>query len=78
MDKFDLFDLVRMQDNQQFLTEHLLYQATLYTLFASPVNNIIITNNQQSTINIKTIKLLNNSTKNILTINMDQINDSQH
>ena len=56
MDKFDLFDLVHTQGNQQFLKEHILYQPTLYTLFASPVNNIITNKNQRSTINTKTIK----------------------
>ena len=74
MDELDLFDLVHMQDTQQFLKEHLLYQTILYTLFASLVNNIIINKNQQNTINAKTNKLLNDSTKNTLTSNMDQIN----
>ena len=74
MDKFDLFDLVHMQDIQKFLKEYFLYQATLYTLFASSVNNIITNKNQQSIINTKTIKLLKDSVKNILISNMDQIN----
>ena len=74
MYKFDFFHLAYMQDNQQFLKEHLLYQTTLYILFASPIINNIINKNQQSTINTKTIKLLNDSAKNILTSNMDQIN----
>ena len=75
MDDCDLFDLVCMQDNQQFLKEHLLYQTTLYTLFASTVNNNIIIKNQQNSMNTKTIKLLNHSAKNTLTSNMDQINN---
>ena len=63
-----------MEDNQQFLKEHLLHQTTIYTLFASSVNNNIIIKNQQNTINTKKIKLLNHSTKNIMTSNMEQIN----
>ena len=58
MDKFDLFDLVYMQDNQQFLNEYLLC-----TLIASPVNNNKMIKNQQNTIITKTIKLLNHSAK---------------
>ena len=46
MDKLVLFSMVHMEGNQQFLKEHLLYQTTMYTLFASPVNNIIINSNQ--------------------------------
>ena len=65
----DLFDLVHMLDNQQFLWERLLYQTTMYTLFASPVNNNIISKNQQNTTKTKTIKLLSNSAKNILRSN---------
>ena len=75
MDKFDLFHLVSAYARHQwFLEEHLLYRPTLYTLIASPVNNIIINKNQQTTINAKTIKLLNDSANNLLTSNMDQIN----
>ena len=66
MVEFDLFDLVHMQDNWQHLKDHLLYQPILYTLYYSPVNNIIIDKNQQCTINTKTFKLLNDSAKNIL------------
>ena len=66
MDEFVLFDLVHMEDNQQFLKEHLLHQTTMYTLFASPVNNNIIIKNRQNTINSKTIKSLIDSAKNIL------------
>ena len=64
MDEFDWFDFVHMEENKQFLKEHLLHE-TIFTISLNfLIDNNIIIKNQQNTINNKTIKLLNHSAKN--------------
>ena len=45
MDKFDLFDLLHMEDNQQYVKASSIHGTIMYTLYNSPVNNNIFKKN---------------------------------
>ena len=64
MDKFNLFNLVQMQNNQQYLEASSIHETTMYTLYNSPINNNIIKKNHHDSNKNRTVKLINYSAKN--------------
>ena len=64
MEEFDLFDLVYIQNNQQYLQASSIHQTTMYKLFQSPINNNILKKNQHDLNKNRAVKLLNYSAKN--------------
>ena len=41
MDKFDLFNLVRIKNNHQYLKSYSIQETTMYTLYDSLINDNI-------------------------------------
>ena len=45
-DEFDLFNLVYIQNDQQYLQASSIHQTIMYTLFQTPINDNILKKNQ--------------------------------
>ena len=67
-DKFDLFNLVYIQNNQQYLEASSIHQTIMYTLFQTPINDSILKKNQHNSNKNRTVQLLNYSAKNYTNI----------
>ena len=75
-DEFDLFNLVYIQNNQQYLEASSTHQTIMYTLFQTPINYNILKKNQHNSNNNKTVKLLNYSAKNYIYIKYGSTNST--
>ena len=64
MNKFDLFDLVNIQNNQPYLKSSSILETIMYTLFDTPINNDILKKNTNESNKKKTVQLINYSAKN--------------
>ena len=62
MDEFDLFNLVYIQNDKQYLQAYSIHQTTMHTLFQSPINDNILKKNDSN--KNRTMKLLNYTAKN--------------
>ena len=63
MNEFDLFHLVHIQNDQQYIQTSSIHQTTMHTLFRSLTNNIIMKKNQHNSNKNRIVKLLNYSAK---------------
>ena len=64
MDKFDLFNLIYQQENQQYLDIISIHETTMYTLCHSPINNNILEKNQHDSIKNRIVKYVYYSANN--------------
>ena len=64
MDKFDSFNLVFIQNTQQFLKLSSINETTMYTLHNSPINNNKLKKNQHELNKNRTVQSINYSAKN--------------
>ena len=78
MNKFDLFDLMYMQEKQAYLKLSSIHETTMYTLYNTPINNDILKKDQHESNKKRQCKYQITLQTIILTSNMDQQNHHQH
>ena len=75
-DEFDLFNLVYIQNDQQYLQASSLHETIMYTLFQTSINDNILNKNQHNSNKNRTVKLLNYSAKNYIDIKYGSTNST--